>query len=80
MLPSFRVLGVSVNAVQMPDAVARLRSWIDDDQATTHFVAVTSMHGIAESRQSSDFRQVLNIVYGAAGATKGLFFPNGITR
>jgi len=60
MLPSFRVLGVSINAVQMPDAVARLRSWIDDDAATTRFVAVTSMHGIAESRQSNDFRQVLN--------------------
>ena len=60
MQPSFHVLGVRVDAVQMSDAVARLRSWIDDRQSIARFVAVTGMHGIAESRENSQFRQVLN--------------------
>lgn len=60
MQPSFQVLGVRVDAVQMPDAVARLRCWIDDRPSTSRFVAVTGMHGIAESRQNSQFRQALN--------------------
>lgn len=60
MQPSFRVLGVRVDAVQMSDAVARLRSWIDDHPSISRFVAVTGMHGIAESQQNSQFRQALN--------------------
>ena len=60
MQPSFQVLGVRVDAVQMSEAVARLRSWIDDRQSIARFVAVTGMHGIAESRQNSQFRHVLN--------------------
>jgi N-acetylglucosaminyldiphosphoundecaprenol N-acetyl-beta-D-mannosaminyltransferase len=60
MQPSFQVLGVRVDAVQVSDAVARLRSWIDDRRSIARFVAVTGMHGIAESRQNRQFRQVLN--------------------
>ena len=59
-LPSFRILGVRVHAVQMSETVARLRSWIDHFQTATHYVAVTGMHGIAESRQSDQFRLILN--------------------
>jgi hypothetical protein len=41
-------------------------------------IVPTEENGLVFAR---DFRQVLNIVvYRAAGATKGLFFPNGITR
>ena len=60
MLPSFQVLGVRIDAVQMSDVVARLRSWIDDRESIARFVAVTGMHGVAESRQDSAFRRVLN--------------------
>jgi N-acetylglucosaminyldiphosphoundecaprenol N-acetyl-beta-D-mannosaminyltransferase len=59
-LPSFRVLGVRVDAVQMSDAVERLRSWMGDSQNLARYVAVTGMHGIAESRESEQFRLVLN--------------------
>lgn len=59
-LPGFQVLGVRVDAVQLSDTVEQLRRWIDDRESTTRFVAVTGMHGIAESRESSDFRRVLN--------------------
>lgn len=60
MITSFQVLGVRVDAVQMSDVVTRLRSWIDDRESIARFVAVTGMHGIAESRQSGAFRRVLN--------------------
>ncbi len=60
MLPSFQVLGVRVDAVQMADAVTRLRLWIHNRESSARFVAVTGMHGIAESRKSSGFRGVLN--------------------
>lgn len=59
-LPSFKMLGVRVHAVQMPDVVERLRLWIDARQAITRFVAVTGMHGIAESRQDGYLRLILN--------------------
>jgi N-acetylglucosaminyldiphosphoundecaprenol N-acetyl-beta-D-mannosaminyltransferase len=60
MQSSFQVLGVRVDAVQMPEVVARLRSWIDDRPPIARFVAVTGMHGIAESRQNNQFHEVLN--------------------
>lgn len=59
-LPSFEILGVRVHAVQMRDAVERLRSWIDTPRKSARFVAVTGMHGVAESHQSAHFRSVLN--------------------
>jgi N-acetylglucosaminyldiphosphoundecaprenol N-acetyl-beta-D-mannosaminyltransferase len=60
MQPSFEVLGVRVDAVQMPDAVRQMRSWIRDHESTSRFVAVTGMHGIAESRENGHFRKILN--------------------
>jgi N-acetylglucosaminyldiphosphoundecaprenol N-acetyl-beta-D-mannosaminyltransferase len=59
MLPNFEVLGVRVHAVQMSDAVEQLRSWIRSGEMG-RFVAVTGMHGVAESRQNSYFRSILN--------------------
>ena len=60
MQPSFQVAGVRVDAVQMPAAVEQLRFWIDNHKSGTRFVAVTGMHGIAESRENGKFRQILN--------------------
>jgi N-acetylglucosaminyldiphosphoundecaprenol N-acetyl-beta-D-mannosaminyltransferase len=70
MRPSFQVLGVRVDAVQTIEAVAQMRSWIDGRDSTTRFVAVTGMHGIAESREDSYFREVLN--------TADLVVPDGM--
>ncbi len=59
MLPNFEVLGVRVHAVQMSDAITQLRVWIRNRE-TGRYVAVTGMHGVAESRQDSYFREILN--------------------
>jgi N-acetylglucosaminyldiphosphoundecaprenol N-acetyl-beta-D-mannosaminyltransferase len=60
MLPSFQMLGVRVDALQIRDAVEQMRSWINDRGPKTRFVAVTGMHGIAEARENSQFRRILN--------------------
>jgi N-acetylglucosaminyldiphosphoundecaprenol N-acetyl-beta-D-mannosaminyltransferase len=57
--PSFRILGVSVHAVQIPAVVSQIRHWIQTD-ATGRYVAVTGMHGIAESQKDDDFRRALD--------------------
>jgi len=57
--PSFRVLGVPVHAVQIPEVVAQIRLWIEGG-AKGRYIAVTGMHGIAESRADSEFRLALD--------------------
>jgi N-acetylglucosaminyldiphosphoundecaprenol N-acetyl-beta-D-mannosaminyltransferase len=69
MLPNFEVLGVRVHAVQMSDAIAQLRAWIRNRE-TGRYVAVTGMHGVAESRQDRYFRKILN--------TADLVVPDGM--
>jgi N-acetylglucosaminyldiphosphoundecaprenol N-acetyl-beta-D-mannosaminyltransferase len=56
--PSFRVLGVPVHAVQIPGVVAQIQSWIRSS-VEGRYIAVTGMHGIAESRNDSDYRRAL---------------------
>lgn len=55
---SFPVLGINVHAVQIPDVISQLKSWIRSGVAG-HYVAVTGMHGVAESRQDEEFREAL---------------------
>jgi N-acetylglucosaminyldiphosphoundecaprenol N-acetyl-beta-D-mannosaminyltransferase len=57
--PAFRVVGVRVDAVQLPEAVGRIKRWIDNREYGK-YVAVTGMHGVAESRQDPHFREILN--------------------
>jgi N-acetylglucosaminyldiphosphoundecaprenol N-acetyl-beta-D-mannosaminyltransferase len=57
--PLFRVLGVKVNAVQIPQVVAEMERWIDQMSAC-HFIAVTGMHGVTEAQHDRNFKQILN--------------------
>src|SRR5215472_7947069 len=56
---TFKVLGVRVNAVQIPDVIAQMESWIAD-RYQCHFVAVTGMHGVTEAQHDALFKQILN--------------------
>ena len=49
-IPSYRVLGVRVNGVQIPDAIQILESWIHA-RGRARYVAVTGMHGVSEARE-----------------------------
>ena len=55
----FWVLGVGVNAVQIPDVVAQMERWISE-RGTCHFIAVTGMHGVTEAHREPSFKHVLN--------------------
>lgn len=57
--PDFKVLGVRVNAVQIPEVVSLMERWIQE-RAVGHYVAVTGMHGVMEAQQDPGFRSILN--------------------
>ena len=58
-IASFRVLGVQVHAVQIPDVVIQVERWIQEGERA-HYVAVTGMHGVTEAKHDSGFRNILN--------------------
>lgn len=58
-MPVFRVLGVPVNAIQIPGAIATMEGWIRG-KSRTHFVAVTGMHGVVEAQHQRAFKNILN--------------------
>jgi N-acetylglucosaminyldiphosphoundecaprenol N-acetyl-beta-D-mannosaminyltransferase len=57
--PIFHVLGVPIHAVQIPDVVSQIQLWIRSE-VKGRYIAVTSMHGIAEARTDSDYRTALH--------------------
>lgn len=56
---SYSLLGVRVDAVQIPDVVSRMAQWIDR-RNLGNYIAVTGMHGIMEARSSAEFKTILN--------------------
>ncbi|MGD0909863.1 MAG: WecB/TagA/CpsF family glycosyltransferase [Candidatus Acidiferrales bacterium] len=56
---SFRVLGVRVSGVQIPDVVARIEEWIARREGS-RYIAVTGMHGVMEAQHDATFRVILN--------------------
>ena len=57
--PRFSVLGVGVEAVQIPEVVAQMEEWIKE-KAACHSIAATGMHGIVEAQRDSSFEEILN--------------------
>ncbi|MGB6390729.1 MAG: WecB/TagA/CpsF family glycosyltransferase [Candidatus Acidiferrales bacterium] len=57
--PSFHVLGVRVDALQIPGVIAEIESWIARRERC-HYIAVTGMHGVTEALHDAQFRAILN--------------------
>ena len=55
----FQVLGVRVDAVQIPDVVAQMKEWIRE-KTGCHSIAATGMNGIVEAQRDPSFKEVLN--------------------
>jgi N-acetylglucosaminyldiphosphoundecaprenol N-acetyl-beta-D-mannosaminyltransferase len=55
---AFKVLGVRVDGVQIPDVITRMEFWIAE-RGRGHYVAVTGMHGVMEAQYDAPFKQVL---------------------
>lgn len=56
---SFHALGVRVDAVQIPDVIAHMESWIHD-HGRCHNITVTGMHGVTEAQHDPTLKAVLN--------------------
>ncbi|HEU0047190.1 MAG TPA: hypothetical protein VFQ43_06270, partial [Nitrososphaera sp.] len=50
----FQVLGVRVDAVQIPDVVAQMTEWIHE-KTGCHSIAATGMNGIVEAQHDPEF-------------------------
>src|SRR5205823_9984270 len=55
----FHVLGVRVNAVQIPDVLSQMERWIRNPERA-RFITLTGMHGVNEARRDPQFRGILN--------------------
>jgi N-acetylglucosaminyldiphosphoundecaprenol N-acetyl-beta-D-mannosaminyltransferase len=56
---SFAVLGVRVDAVQIPEVISRITGWVEE-RRTGNYIAVTGMHGVVEAQQNQEFHTILN--------------------
>lgn len=57
--PCFDVLGVRVDAVQIPEMIRRLERWIAEGPRG-RYVTLTNVHAIMEAQTQPAFKQVLN--------------------
>jgi N-acetylglucosaminyldiphosphoundecaprenol N-acetyl-beta-D-mannosaminyltransferase len=55
----FKLLGISVSAVQIPQVIAQMESWIRA-RDRCHYIAVTGMHGVTEAQHDAIFKGILN--------------------
>ena len=56
---SYRVLGVRVDAVQIPDVIEIIERWIGEG-GPCRYIAVTGMHGVSVAGRDPGFRRVLD--------------------
>src|SRR5580692_47854 len=56
--PSYVVLGVRVDAVQIPDVVSRMEEWIKRRDAC-RYIAVTDMHSLMQAQHAETFKKIL---------------------
>jgi N-acetylglucosaminyldiphosphoundecaprenol N-acetyl-beta-D-mannosaminyltransferase len=56
---TFSVLGVNVDAVQIPDAISRIENWIAAGERG-RYVTLTNVHAVMEAHHDASFQQVLN--------------------
>jgi N-acetylglucosaminyldiphosphoundecaprenol N-acetyl-beta-D-mannosaminyltransferase len=55
---SFSVLGVRVDAVQIPDVISRMEGWIHQHD-TCRYIAVTDMHSLMQAQHALSFKKIL---------------------
>jgi N-acetylglucosaminyldiphosphoundecaprenol N-acetyl-beta-D-mannosaminyltransferase len=59
LIPSFRVFGVRIHAVQSQEAVAAIAGWVRE-RSSPRFVVVADMHVVAEARHDRSYRSVID--------------------
>ena len=56
---TFAALGVRVDAVQIPDVIRQMETWIERDRSC-HSVVFANLHGISEAREDEGIRTAMN--------------------
>jgi N-acetylglucosaminyldiphosphoundecaprenol N-acetyl-beta-D-mannosaminyltransferase len=56
--PQYSILGVRVDAVQIPDVVSRMEAWIAQRDGC-RYIAVTDMHSLMQAQHAASFRDIL---------------------
>jgi N-acetylglucosaminyldiphosphoundecaprenol N-acetyl-beta-D-mannosaminyltransferase len=56
---TFSVLGVQVDAVQIPDVVRQMETWIAEGRACRS-VVFTDMHGLSEANRDPQYKRIVN--------------------
>lgn len=69
-VPSFRILGVRVNPLEISSVVSEMERWISGREKH-HYIVASGMHGIMEAQKNDDFKIVLE--------TADLFVPDGFS-
>jgi N-acetylglucosaminyldiphosphoundecaprenol N-acetyl-beta-D-mannosaminyltransferase len=54
---SFRVLGVRIDALQIPEAIEKLEEWIRE-RRRSYFVSLTNVNNVMEARRDPRFRKI----------------------
>jgi len=54
---TFRVLGLPVDAIQIPETIDRMRGWIRGRERC-RYVTVTGMHGVSEARRDPSLMRI----------------------
>jgi len=54
---SFRVLGIRVDALQIPEVIEKLEGWIQEGRRS-HFVSLTNVNNVMEARKDPAFRKI----------------------
>jgi N-acetylglucosaminyldiphosphoundecaprenol N-acetyl-beta-D-mannosaminyltransferase len=67
-IPRVNILGVGVSAINMEMALQTLAEWIT--RCESHYVCVTTVHGVMESQRDEQLRHIHN--------TAGLVTPDGM--
>jgi N-acetylglucosaminyldiphosphoundecaprenol N-acetyl-beta-D-mannosaminyltransferase len=67
-IPRVDVLGVGISAIDMGQAVAEITRWVEEQEP--HYVCVTGVHGVMESRRDPELRRIHN--------ASGLTTPDGM--
>jgi len=57
--PSFAALGVRVDAVQIPDVIRQMETWIEKDRSS-HSIVFANLHGISEAKQDAQLKYAMN--------------------
>src|SRR5579863_264805 len=55
---SYKVLGVRVDALQIPDVVSRMEEWIVRRDAC-RYIAVMDMHSLMQAQRAASFKTIL---------------------